>query len=378
MGISREKQKGFTLIELLITMGILIMIVLPVTDLIVHYAHFSQTEQAQMRLNQESRFLLSSFASELKSAGCVLSFAGKKGLFSEKASFTGVFPLNNSDYPDGIIVATGDPQRVSYLEDDYKIGDGLTFLVDNLGVDDDGDPATPPYPWDGGDVGILVGEDGYYVFEVKKVDASANTMTITNQTVYYSTLLASDKYSDEIGLAGGGTSGLDALYKRGTPVIRLIRFGIYMFKEKYDKKLKRNIRQLVRVANTLGAPDPLGTLNDDQISVVSENIWDMQISYTGYPDFPDVTTVNHYLKDASTNNDTYLGNLITALQEKEIKMVHIQFVVLTDEFGGAGERILTVPAIKDQASYQLPSGKYSFRVFSLDIELRNYNLAKGL
>lgn len=89
MGISREKQKGFTLIELLITMGILIMIVLPVTDLIVHYAHFSQTEQAQMRLNQESRFLLSSFASELKSAGCVLSLPARRDCFQKKRLLPG-------------------------------------------------------------------------------------------------------------------------------------------------------------------------------------------------------------------------------------------------------------------------------------------------
>lgn len=378
MGMKQSNQSGFTLIELLITMGILILIILPVTDLIVHYAHFSQTEQARMRLNQESRFLLSSFASELKSAGCVLSFAGKKGLFSEKASFTGVFPLNNSDYPDGIIVATGDPQRVSYMEEDYQISDGLTFMVDNLGVDEDGDPSTPPYPWDGGDVGIFVGENGYYVFEVDKVDEGNNTMTITNQPVYYSTMLASDKYTDQMLLAGVGVGGDAALYKRGTPVIRLIRFGIYMFKEKYDSKLQRNIRQLVRVANCMGAPDPLETLTDDQISIVSENIWDMQISYTGYPDFPEITTVDNYMSDSTNSSNTFMANLITALQNKEIKMVNIQFVVLTDEFGGEGDQVLTVPAIKDASEYQLPRGKYSFRVYSLDIELRNYNLARGL
>ena len=47
---------------------------------------------------------------------------------------------------------------------------------------------------------------------------------------------------------------------------------------------------------------------------------------------------------------------------------------LTDEYAEKGGRVLRVPALGDHAAYDLPKGNFTFKLFTLRVEPRNYNI----
>ncbi len=95
---------------------VLMMIIMSAVYLmIMYYRDVSGTEQARVRQTQESRFLMSVFSSELKNAGAVMTLTNTGGFLSTPPYFSGIYPLNNTSFPDGVIVASGDPNAVSKL-----------------------------------------------------------------------------------------------------------------------------------------------------------------------------------------------------------------------------------------------------------------------
>ncbi len=70
-----KNNKGFSLLELMVTMGIFLLILLPVYFMIFHYSDIYKTENSRVKLQQESRFVLTNLATELKSVGNVLTLA---------------------------------------------------------------------------------------------------------------------------------------------------------------------------------------------------------------------------------------------------------------------------------------------------------------
>jgi hypothetical protein len=78
---------------------------------------------------------------------------------------------------------------------------------------------------------------------------------------------------------------------------------------------------------------------------------------------------------SSTNND----DLLSDIRSRILKEVEVTFVVLSDEYRGTrGQRSLRVPAIGDRTAYNLPMGKYSYKIFNYWIKPRNFNLATGV
>lgn len=113
-------------------------------------------------------------------------------------------------------------------------------------------------------------------------------------------------------------------------------------------------------------------------AIVSDNVSDMQLSYTCYTSFPIVTSETTYTfldATAPTLLPPYGSETVySMIQKKYLKEINVSIVVLTDEYGGKGTRMLTIPAIRNRASYTLPAGKYNFKVYTYNIQNKNFNI----
>ena len=225
----------------------------------------------------------------------------------------------------------------------------------------------------------MIANDGYYIFSVASV--AANSLTIRDSAIYYSGLLnncGTYAYTDT--LCTPATVKGNLLTYSGstsppyTPVMRLTSFSIYLFNQIYDNRLKRSINRMFRITDAFGAG---GTELLNSQSIVSDNIFDMQLSYTFYTAFPN-NTPNYSFFETTTNPtlpspyDT--DTVYSLIQKKYLKEINVTIVVLTDEYGGKGETTLTIPAIKNQAEYDLPGGKYNFKIYSFNIQNKNFNI----
>ncbi|MCP5053372.1 MAG: hypothetical protein GY940_39775, partial [bacterium] len=328
--------------------------------MIEYYGDVTKNEQSRVRLQQESRFMSSSFASELKEAGSVLTLAHTGGYLAEESAFSGIYPLNNIGFPDGIIVATGDPEAFTKLSAAYDAsGGGTTLNVVDASVP--AYDASYPYEnpqWTSGDKGIILGPTGYYVFSVTAADTTNNTISIRNKSVYYSGLLDTLNYTDT------SSKGNTVTYTENSPVIRLNNFGIYLFREITKVNSNRIVRQMVRVTDANDNADIFDKNSTAEFSAISENIHDMQISYIAYSSFSSakpsdtIDDSNWYFAGGTTSSTE--ANLITAIKKRHLKQLDITVVSLTDEFAGKGEKVQQIPAIADQGSYSLPEGKYGY------------------
>jgi prepilin-type N-terminal cleavage/methylation domain-containing protein len=384
-----NNRKGFTLIETLITMSVFLIVLSGVYMMVVHYGDVSRTEHSRLRMQQESRFLLSNFASEVKSAGAVLTITFT-GWFLEgkEPYFNGIYPLNKTNYPDGIILASGDPEAVTRTTSAYSPGThGPVIPVEDTTVPAYDD--TRPYeyrPWSPGDIGIIVSHEGYLVFKVELV--SQTTIQMRGQAVYYSGLLNTTAsafkgigYDDPAVINGNLIE-----YPKHAPVVRLSSFSIYMFKEvahNIDDITDRVVRQFIRVSDCFGLEDALSDGSDVVKSVISENIWDLQIAYKAYgafrsatPDTP-IEDGHHYFAGGTTSQN--VNDLLDDLRRRNLKQLDFDTISITDEYGGRGahdERL--VPAIGDQGAYNLPAGKYNYKILSFTLEPKNYNIIFAL
>ncbi|UCH92431.1 MAG: hypothetical protein JSV88_19330 [Candidatus Aminicenantes bacterium] len=382
--IQNKKPGGFSLIETIVTMSLFFGILFIVYVMIQHYGDVSKTEHSRQTLQQESRYMVSSFADELKEAGAVLTLAHTGSFLASAPFFNGIYPLNSTYFPDGIIIATGDPEAVTKLTNTFNPGE-TSLQVESTTVE----AYDPDFPyenpqWGLGNTGIVLSATGYYVFSV--TSASGNSISVGETPVYYSGLLSTTYYYDD---AQGNSPGNSIAYPENSPVVRLTNFSIYLFREIDHPKLvddygnPQKIRQLIRVTDTKGAADPFTGGAD--FSVISENIWDMQISYIAYENFAAAdreTTIDpahHYFAPNSIYTDPYtaLTALLEDIRTRRLKQLDISIIAITGELGGTGQLPTAgqLPTIGDNQSYNyLPDRKLGYRLFSFSIEPRNYNI----
>jgi hypothetical protein len=207
-------------------------------------------------------------------------------------------------------------------------------------------------------------------------DTGANTIDIRTwaEPVYYSGLLKSPpNYEDETAPKGNAIT-----YPKGSMVVRLSNFAIYLFQDDVQSGTNRPVRQLIRVTDTMGVEDVLDDSITVEKSVISENIWDMQISYIGYDDFASAdrtTTIessHHYFAGGTSD---VLVDLLADLRNRKIKQIDIEIVTLTNEYGGGGETQTTLPQLGDRSSTDaLPEGKFGVKVSSFTVQPRNFNI----
>ncbi|MCP5107962.1 MAG: hypothetical protein GY950_31525 [bacterium] len=416
-----KDRKGFTLLESLVTMSLFFIVLGSVYVMVVHYGEVANKEHSRLRMQQESRFMMTQFVTELKNAGAILNTSLYNEAIRDSTEgtphFIGLYPLNHTDYPDGFIVASGDPEGATELELDPTVFTDGTFEIQDDGLSlpvkttlpsvlnpqselydpvlAAQDPATLAYryrQWRAGDKGILIGPQGYYVFSVAEV--TETTLRMRSQAVYYSGLLNTQTgpdmnlktYADPESPRGNEVS-----YPNGAPVYRLSSFGIYLVHEAAPTQytiFERMQRQLIRVSDSMGDPDVLDGTSTSVKTIISENIWDIQIAYVAFdesfinanPDTPKDPN-HHYFGPAGTA--TSADNLLLDMRQRYLKQLDISIVSLSDELRMYNRKTemasleanpLSVPAIGDQAGYDLPPGKYDFKLFTLIVELRNFKL----
>lgn len=394
-------KPGFTITETLLSLTLFMVIMAGVYMLIVHYASASRTEHSRQRLNQEVRFMTTIYAGELKDVGTVFTIIHTGSYLKALPNFNGITPLNQINYPDGIILATGDPEAVAILDVDFTPGN-TTITVQGADKKQNGllvlayDSSKPDYEnehldWRAGDVGVVVNTDGYYIFKVTEVNLGANQLSIRETPVYYSGLLDTNTgisvthhFVDQVN--GGGNTGNNITYTAGCPMFRVANFSIYLIHETEEMVAGQPIitRQLLRITDTLGEADVLLETSQSTKSVISENIWDMQISYVAYTesDFPNANRhtipdpAHHYFAGGITNTD--INALLTDIRSRNLKQIDVAFVSITDRFGGKGEKRFQdeykVMGLFDEPSYFLPVRKYSFQVSTFMVEPRNFNI----
>ena len=350
-----KNRKGFTLVESMVVMIIMILIMSAVYMMILYYRDVAGTEQARVRQTQESRFLLSVFSSELKNAGAVMTLVNTGGFLAVPPHFNGIYPLNNDDFADGVIVASGDPNAVSKLISEADMTSPTSLIVNNTTAD----PA-----WAPGDKGILIGPSGYFVFVVTGV--GSNSLNIRSQSVYHSGLLDTTNYKDD------STAGNTLTYPVNSPVMRLGDFSIYLVLERDDAAKGRWVRDLVRVSDCYGKGAVL-TDSDPNIikGAIAENVWDLQLTYTAYPGFPDVSAREDYYTYGGSSD---LDALLNALRVKTLKEMTVNVIALTDDYPGRGQVTHQLPQLADRAPEALPAGKYNYRTYSFLVQPRNYNV----
>lgn len=371
-----KNDKGITLVETLLVSTLTLFVLSTAFYLFIHFGDSQKTELARMRMTEESRFMFNSFADQLKDAGSILTLSHTNSFLASTPYFNGIFPLDKNNGPDGVILASGDPNGVTTLAADYT-PPSSTITVKSTYRSDGSTPA-----WAVGDTGIIISTTGYYVFKVTAL--TATELTVRNTAVYYSGLLNSCgtyAYSDTLqspATSAGNAITYAAIPSIGkTPVMRLTDFSIYLFDRVYDAQKKRNINRMYRITDSGG----VGTsaLLSSSASIVSDSIFDMQISYAFYTDFPNPTPV-YTLKEASSDPTLpapYASETIFSLiQKKMLKEINATIVVLTDEYGGSkhGLPALSVPATKNRPAYSLPTGKYRYRMYSYNIQNKNFNI----
>lgn len=379
-----KNREGFSLIEMLITTAVFVIVLSGVYLMVIHYGDVSRTEHSRLRMQQEARFLLSNFASEVKSAGAVLTVTFTGWFLEGKAPyFNGVYPLNQTNYPDGIILASGDPEAVTRLSAPYSKSSGNVLPVEDTTV-----PAynpARPYEyreWAAGDIGIVISHEGYLVFKVEEV--TRTSITIRGEPVYFSGLL-NTKASPFMGAGYTDTSaykGNAIQYPLHAPVVRLDSFSIYLFKEvahHLEDVTDRVVRQFIRVTDCFGQEDALSDGSSSVKSVISENIWDLQISYIAYERFKeatpdtDIDNAHHYFAGGETSD--VLDDLLVDLRARNLKQIDFATISITDDYGGSGEfEQKLLPAIGDQVAYYLPGGKYNYKMVNFSLEPKNFNI----
>ena len=371
-----RRKNGFTLIEALVYTAMLAFILAGLYTMIIYYKNVSSTEQARVRLMQESRFVLSNLSEELKDAGAVLTLLNTGGFLKATPYFNGIFPLNNTNFADGIIIAKGEPNAVTKLTSNFDPSSSTQLSVENTYRKD---ISGSVFAWSVGDKGIVINQDGYYVFYVASV--TANTISIRSTAVYYSGLLNTTNYKDNL-IKPSTQNGDNIIYNSGTPVIKLYSFSIYLIQQRYDSDKKRNIRRLIRITDTKGQADALNN-NTVVKGVEADNIWDLQIIYNVIPDLNDPTTeIDFCAKDNNKwnnpienpcSNDTGCTSFFIYIRTKQLKEITIRLVMITDDYSGKGNIVNQIPIIGDENQYTL-TGPYKARLLTISVDPRNFNI----
>ena len=386
-----KNEEGFSLVETMITMALFFVVLGSVYTMVVHYGNVSRTENSRIRMQQESRYLMTNFTQEIQDAGAIITEEGAKN--GNKLIFNGIYPLNQTDYPDGFIVASGDPDAITHVAEDYSLADDGYYLKVDTITSPNYDP-TKEYQfrdWKVGDKAILINESGYIVFKVKSVTHDtdmADIIEMRDQLVYYSGLLNTQSsrstgyriYSDTL---GGGVKGDDVTYQKKSPVIRLTNFAIYLFQDVTYPSTSgdRLLHQMIRVTDAKDEADVLLSTSTAERSIISENIFDLQISYKSFEtsetfkESDPTTTPNlNFYYFGGTGTSSIASDLIEAIRNLLVKEVDITVVVLTDEFNGKDERDHSVPPIGDESAYTLPLGSYGYQIYSQNIVLWNFSV----
>jgi len=387
-----KKNKGFTMIEVMVSSVIFLIVMATMYLLIMRTQTFTLTEGRKLDMNQASRALELILCDNIRSAGSVLSLLHTPTFLSTPSPFTGIYPLNNSNFPDGIILAAGDPKAITKTTASFDPQADITLFLDS--IDDQDDPTITA--WHENDFGIIVRTSGYYIFRVNQpVVLNSNQLNIRGTPVYYSGLLNTTHYDDlsedasHLGIAGNDNT---TPYKIESPVIRLEYFNIFLVKEETDR-YGTLIRSLTLTTDTEGVADILNSpLTPTRAVPFVPFIEDIQFEYITKDSPPDIwassrteikTTDQHGL--TSFPNPCPVGvpgavnctAFISQFTNRNIASICVYALFKTEEERNKMSKsgiIYHKPAMGEIASTTIPIRRFHYSYMKYEIFVRNYSI----
>jgi prepilin-type N-terminal cleavage/methylation domain-containing protein len=369
-----KHNNGFTLIELLISMSLMVVIVAAILSVLIATQTTTLTEARKLDMNQGARALEVLLYEHMRSAGSVLSLLHTPGLLGRTAAFTGIYPLNNADFPDGIILASGDIAAITKVREDFTPGDSSLKVdtTDNA----DGQPA-----WEAEDVGLLVKEDAYYVFKVLATPAAgANELSVRPTAVYYSGLLNTANYDDPCDDVNGGLKGNADFYRAGLPAIRLNYFQIYLVEEKTDN-LGTPVRTLTLTTDTEEEADVIGAAPTNSRNVMLvPNIEDIQFEYMTAENPPQLwasMSGEGLTTYSDPCNSGQCVDFINVFRSRNLRSIRTYVLFKTEEEKNKQRNSgleFSRPIMGDIAAATIPIARYHYNYMNYEVWLRNCSI----
>ncbi len=380
-------NKGMSLIETMVSLVVTLGLIGGAMTVLMYMQKSTRNQESRISLTQESRFVLKQLVSEIRNSGSVITIMGSSSYTGKERPgalpFYGLAPLNNTDGPDGIIVASATPYFASPLSSSFSVGSSVLNLENTMHSD-------PNMVWRKDDLLMVISKDGYVVLRntAEQISSGATSIPVDAKPVYYSGLLNAAGYADR----SPNASTISFLAKEGaSTVLKLNHFGVYLLKD----------LDLVRISDFKGLQNPFVTPATPEdaavIGVIGSNILDLQIVYRSFGDkntFPNTVNLTEYFKNGpsgipGTNDGSVERDLTRAFLNKEIRELQITMTSLTSEFRtGSGrdvETTLTVKGAGDRDDYTIKSNTkppgstskllpnyFRYRTYEIVTSLRNF------
>jgi len=363
MNRKQNNKRGFTLVEALIASTLTVVVFISIFSVMIATQRTHNTENRRLDMNQAARGIDQFLVEPCREAGAVLTMLNTSSFLAAVPQFNGILPLYNPGnlgaYPDGVMIAAGDPNAITYLSGEFTTGDAtVPVITTNI------QPVigTPVRAWHAGDFGMISSANGFYIFRVKEDVTSDSSLSVATFPAYRSGLLSSSNYTDP-------TSNETNPYAANSPVTRLDNFALFLVRSEADGS-----RTLVMVNDFNGVnldadlsttPDFIAEGNRMVGPVpVLPNIQDLQISYIQI--------------DPATGVETVVPSgpaAWAALQNKTVSAIRFEMLLRTQEAtetGGAGISYRQ-PVMGDSAdSGQILTGRYHYHFLTREVGLRNY------
>ena len=377
MNTRQCSQRGFSLVEMIVSLTAMLIIIVAIFTIIVAEQSTHLTEGRKLDMNQGGRVIEQMLSEGFRGSGSVLSLANTPVLLGGTAlPFNGIYPLNNNNYPDGVILASGDPLALTRLTLAFTAGD---TAVNVQSVDRPPDGVSPAaVAWHENDFGLIMRPDGYYVFRVMATPAlNATTLSVRATAAYYSGLLNTAHYNDQcdeqLGAMGNG------IYPVDSPVVRLDYFNIFLTRTETDGSRTLTLTVDCEGVGNIFAVDAGGNfinpVTNGRGVPILPNIEDMQIEYVAKVVPPAALPVVWAGSDPAFPGGT--ANFYNQFYTKNIASARIFVLLRTEEEKnkrlGSGI-VFKKPAMGDVATATLPVGRYHYTYMQYQIFIRNYSL----
>lgn len=363
MNARQHGRLGFSLAEMMVSLTVMLIIIVAIFSIIVAEQSTHLTEGRKLDMNQGARVIEQMLYDGFRSSGAVLSLANTPILVgSATPPFNGVYPLNNNNYPDGVILAAGDPLALTKLTILFTPTDTTVYVL-TVNIPPDGvSPAA--VAWHANDYGLIMRSNGYYVFKVTDVEPTvgATQLTVRATSAYYSGLLNTANYIDS------SPSGLGA-YPVDSPVLRLDYFNIFLTRTEADGS-----RTLTLSVDCEDVPDVLANPSNSRGTTILPNIEDIQIEYIAKV-VPPATLPDIW----AGSNSAFPGNTANFYNQfytKNIASARIFVLLRTEEERNKSQGsgiTYKKPAMGDVAASTLLVGRYHYTYMQYEVLIRNYN-----
>jgi prepilin-type N-terminal cleavage/methylation domain-containing protein len=362
-----RRQNGFTLVEMMVSLTVMLIIIVAIFSVIVAEQATHLTEGRKLDMNQGARVIEQMLTEGFRSSGAVLSLANTPVMLSSPVlPFNGIYPLNNSSYPDGVILAAADPMALNRLTLDYDPANDAVVNLPTVNLPDGSAVA-----WHEDDFGLAMRTDGYYVFRVAATpNLNDTTLSVRATSVYYSGLLNTANYNDQCD-ERFGAAGNSGVYPAGNPVVRLDYFNIFLTRTELDGS-----RTLTLSVDCEDVGDIFANpITATRATPILPNIEDVQIEYIAKVVPPAVTANTWAGTDGAYpgSGNTFYDQFYT----KNIASARVFVLLRTEEERNktAGSGItFSKPVMGDAAAAVLPVGRFHYTFMQFQVFIRNYNL----